>query len=57
MASFLYKFDVCLNQKAAGRGENSDFENRNAAYILVREYRKHRNCYLQTGMMSFGSDT
>jgi hypothetical protein len=47
----------CLNQKAQGRGEKSDFENRSAAYIRVREHRKRRNCDLQPGMATFGSDT
>ena len=47
----------CLNQKAPGRGENGDFENRSAAYIRVREHRKRGNCDLQPGMATFGSDT
>jgi len=56
-AFFIMSCAQCLNQKAAGRGENGDFENRSAAYIKVREHRKRRNCHLQTGMATFRSDT
>jgi len=47
----------CLDQKAAGRGENGDFRVPERNVLGVHEHRNAGNCHLQTGMVTIGTDT